>query len=159
MADPFSPLANIAAFHGFLGLLFLLLYSGSVIDLLSLTKDRVKRLRYIAAGMAIAVWITSFSGLFLYMFYRDPSPLSPRSIIKASQFPYLHTVFFELKEHIGMFPPVIMLLAAFIIWRYGDMLVSDKKMKFAVLALITLGFLWVLATFGLGVIVTKFAPL
>ena len=155
MADLFTPVSSLAMFHGFMGLLFIIFYSGAMVRLLEITKGSVKMLKYTTLGMTISIWITSFTGLVTYIFYRASGPESVRSRILAGVFPWLHEIVFEFKEHAGMYPPIIMAVATCLVWHYGDGIFKDKKIKNMIAILLTLAFLLTLMIFGLGALVTK----
>ena len=155
MAELFTPVSSLAMFHGFMGLLFIIFYSGAMVRLLEISKGSVKMLRYSTLGMTIAIWITSFTGLATYIFYRASGAESARSRILAGDFPWLHEVVFEFKEHAGMYPPIIMAVATLMVWHYGDGIFKDKKIKNMIAILLTLAFLLTLMIFGLGALVTK----
>ena len=155
MADLFTLAGILALVHGFFGLVFLVSFSGCIAVLLNFAKRSLKTLKMFVRGMTISIWVTSFSGLITYIFYRAPGTESARSRILAGDFPWLHNVVFEFKEHVGMFPPVIMLVATVFVWHYGDSVFTDKKTRNMLLGLLTLSFLITLLVFGLGAMVTK----
>ena len=149
----------LASIHGFFATIYLMAFAGAFAELIELTHAGVKRVKWGVAVMTATAILLVSSGLWSYIFYRAPVPDSPRSILKAGPTPWVHEILFELKEHIGTFIPAIMLVALYIVFIHSDELRDNKALKLAVAALLILALLWTLATFGLGVYVTKIAPL
>ena len=55
MVELFTSVSSLAMFHGFMGLLFIIFYSGTMVRLLEITKGSVKMLKYSTLGMTIAI--------------------------------------------------------------------------------------------------------
>jgi hypothetical protein len=149
----------IASVHGFIGTVFLMAFAGAFAELIELTHAGVRRIKWGVGIMTGAMFLLVTSGLWTYIFYRAPVPDSPRSILKAGDTPWVHEILFELKEHVGVFPLPIMLIALYIVLVHDKELRLNKKFKWAVAALLVMSLVVTLAVYGMGVYVTKIVPL
>ena len=149
----------LAILHGFLGTIFLMGFSGAFAELIELTKAGVRRIKLGTLAMFITSVLIDITGAVLYVYYRAPVPESARSKILASPTPWVHTVLFELKEFVGIFVPVILLVAVYIAWRHAPEIETDSKIRRMLTALLLIATLVTLLTFGLGAYVTKVQPL
>jgi phosphoglycerol transferase MdoB-like AlkP superfamily enzyme len=163
--------------HGMiLGSLFLLSFAGGLAGLYSLRPELVtvkgvrERLSRLNAGtwlMAIVAWLTVFTGTYIvYPWYRAPPPegsdltLYPRSFLKAD--PNLaawHTFGMEWKEHVAWFAPILATAVAYIVWKYGEQLAEDDRLRRMAMVIFTLAFIIAGIAGLLGALITKAAPI
>src|SRR3989338_2169793 len=145
----------LAIIHGFLGTLFLMGFSGALAELIELTNAGIRRIKLGVVVMFITSILIDISGAILYVYYRAPLPESARSKILASSTPWIHTILFELKEFIGVYVPVILIVAVYMTWRHASEINSDRTIRIILATLLLLATLVALLTFGLGAYVTK----
>ena len=163
--------------HGVvLGGLFLLAFAGGFAGLYSLRPEWVtvtgmrERMRRLDIGtwlMAVVAWLTVITGTYIvYPWYRATPPegadlrLFPRSFLKAD--PNLaawHTFGMEWKEHIAWFAPILATAVAFIVWRYGDQLAENDRLRRIVMIVFTVAFATAAIAGLLGALITKAAPI
>lgn len=165
------------AAHGMiLGALFLLAFGGGLADLYSLkpelvsgvgVKERLKRLRLGTMLMAIVSTLTVITGSYIvYPWYRATPPegadLSqfPRSFLKAD--PNLaawHGFGMEWKEHIAWFSPILAIAVAYLVWKYGPVLVKDPALRKMIITIFVISFVTAAIAGLLGALITKAAPI
>lgn len=164
------------ASHGMiLGALFLLAFAGGLAGLYSLrpeylTKaglhERLGRLKWGTAGMAVIAWLTVISGtLIVYPWYRAKAPEGadltqfPRSMLKANEaLSAWHTFGMEWKEHIAWFAPILATVVAFVVWKYGPALAENNQLRRALIVLFILAFAAAGIAGLFGALITKVAP-
>jgi hypothetical protein len=158
-----------------LGGLFLLAFAGGLASLYSLRPEWVtveglrERIRRLDAGvwiMAVVSWLTVITGTYIvYPWYRATPPegadlqLFPRSFLKASsELSAWHTFGMEWKEHVAWFAPILATAVAYVVWRYGDQLAENDRLRKIAITIFVLAF----ATAGVaglfGALITKVAP-
>ncbi len=143
-----SPLVGIHAALGELGaFLFLWLF----VEVLNPTKPRIKRAKIVVILGLVFILLSWVAGGYSYVNYygKDVKP-----VIKAGPLPWAHDVITETKEHIFLFLPFISLLAAGMVFHYGNKLESDKKARIAVLMLAMLVFMIAIMMAGMGYIIS-----
>jgi hypothetical protein len=165
------------AIHGMiLGAGFLLAFAGGFAGLYSLKselltaegiKERMERLKWGTSLMAIISWLTVITGTYIvYPWYRATPPegadlsIYPRSFLKAD--PTLsgwHVFGMEWKEHVAWFSPILATVVAYLVWKYGPLLINNQQFRKIVMVLFLLAF----ATAGIaglfGALITKAAPI
>ncbi len=95
--------------HILLGLAVIVL---SVWILFELNKKSSKMVRPLAAVTALASWLLLIpAGYFYILFYP-----ATKTLIKAGAWPWAHAIFMETKEHWGIFLPVIVTVAAWLVY-------------------------------------------
>ncbi len=162
--------------HGMgLGALFLLAFAGGLAGLYSLRpqwvtpegiRERVGRLRLGTTVMAIVAWLTVITGTYIvYPWYRAKPPegadltLYPRSFLKANpNLALWHSFGMEWKEHVAWFSPILATVVAFIVWRYGEALAENDRLRRMITTLFVLAFLTAGVAGLLGALITKVAP-
>jgi hypothetical protein len=165
------------ATHGMvLGAFFLLCFSGVMVALYSLRPEWLspagmsERLRLTKLGtglMAIVGWLTVFIGTYIvYPWYRAKPPQGanladyPRSLLLSQ--PHLagwHTFGMEWKEHVAWFCPILATAVFFVVWRYGNQIAANPKLRVAVAVLFMLAFSSAAIAAFFGAFITKAAPL
>lgn len=96
--------------------------------------------------------ITLLFGNWIYIYYRAPG--GPRAYFLENA-PALHAVFFEFKEFMALFTLPLAAAATFVLWREGDALSSNVRLRQAVAVVLGLAWLYLMLTFGLGAAITK----
>lgn len=164
--------------HGMgLGGFFLLTFTAVLYGLWTLQPELMtpnglrERLRMLNIGtslMAVAVWLTVITGTYvLYPRYRAPAPdgatdLSayPRSFLKANDtLAFWHSFGMEWKEHVAWIAPILATIVAYIVWRYGEQLANDKRLRQMTMILFVIAIVAVGIAGIFGALITKNAPL
>jgi hypothetical protein len=173
----FSGRELITSLHGLvLGSVFLLSYTGGMVELWSLRHDWATphgvrtHLRRLVVGtwvMAIAGWVTVITGAYLvFPLYRaSPPPATanlsayPKALILAHpDLTVLQTIGMSWKEHIAWFAPILATAVAFVVTRYGPHLVSQPRIRQAAMALFTMAFVAAGIAGAFGAFLDKAAP-
>ena len=89
---------------------------------------RAKIASLIGTILIFAHWL--ISGIYYVLYY---GPMV-KPIIKTGPWPWAHAIFMEGKEHIFLFLPFLALLLMFLVWKYGDRLKDDQKLRFSLFA-------------------------
>jgi hypothetical protein len=116
--------------------------------------------------MALVAWLTVFTGTYIvYPWYRAPAPegadLSqyPRSFLLATEsLSGWHTFGMEWKEHIAWFAPILATVVAYLVWRYGEELPHNDKLRRILITLFVLAFALAGIAGLFGALITKAAP-
>jgi hypothetical protein len=165
--------------HGMgLGALFLLAFSGGLAGLYSLRpefltavgiRERLPRLEWGTAVMAVAAWLTVITGTFvIYPWYRAAAPAGalgdvlkgfPKSFLLASEKTAAWHIFgMEWKEHVAWIAPMLATSVAIIVFYYGVQLVREQKLRSALIAFFTLAFAIAAVAGIFGAFINKMAP-
>ncbi|HEX6290366.1 MAG TPA: hypothetical protein VFZ66_14345 [Herpetosiphonaceae bacterium] len=164
--------------HGMgLGAIFLLAFAGGLAGLYSLRPELVtpqgmrERLPRLISGtwiMALAAWGTVITGTYIvYPWYRARPPEGtadlrayPRSFLLADEnLQAWHTFGMEWKEHVAWFSPILAMVVAFIVLRYGAQIAENPFLRKAVIVLFVLAFAAAGIAGLFGAFITKAAPL
>lgn len=86
-----------------------------------------------AAWWAFALTITSWITGGYYYVTRYGSAVKP--VIKSGKYAWAHTIITELKEHIFLFLPVLMLVLAIVLWMQREQKKTDAGMLRALIVL------------------------
>lgn len=149
------PKEALAILHGFLGTVFLMGFFGAFAELIELTNAGIRRIKLGVLLMFVTSVLLDISGAIIYVYYRAPGPESARSKILASATPWVHTVLFEFKEFIGIYVPIILVVAVYLAWHHAPEIRSNASIRTMLSTLLLLATLVALLTFGLGAYVTK----
>ncbi|BAS26921.1 hypothetical protein [Limnochorda pilosa] len=162
--------------HGMgLGALFLLAFAGGLAGLYSLRpelvtvdgiRERIRRLNLGTTVMAVVAWLTVISGTYVvYPWYRAQPPegadLSgfPRSLLLSDpSTASWHRFGMEWKEHVAWFAPILATAVAYVVWKYGDQLVKDERLRKGVMIVFILAFATAAVAGLFGALITKVAP-
>lgn len=163
--------------HGILfGGGFLLAFTGGLALLYNLKADllttaggrrHVRWLKLATLVMAGLAWLAVLSGTYIsYPWYRAAPPEGvtdltpyPRSYLKADlNLAFWHTFGMEWKEHIAWFALLLATVVAFVVWRYGEHLAFDDRLRRALIILFIIAFAAAGIAGLLGALVTKAAP-
>ena len=115
-------------------------------------KFSVRELEIGSLISAFTCFLTIASGNWIYIPYRSSG--GPRSQFLESV-PEIHQIFFEFKEFTALFTLPLIVTAAYLICRYSDRIISNKKLRELVALLLVLTFFYFVIAFGLGAAVTK----
>lgn len=163
--------------HGMVfGTGFLLAFAGGLAGLWSLRPEWVtpaglrERLYRLTAGiwiMAVIAWGTVFFGTYVvYPWYRAKPPAGadladyPRSFLLADPTRSgWHSFGMEWKEHVAWLVPIIATAVAFVVLRYGTRLVSQPRIRTALMVLFVVAFMAAAVAGVFGAFINKVAPL
>ena len=167
-----------AATHGMvLGAFFLLCFSGVMVALYGLRpewlspsgfSERLRISRIGTALMAVVAWITVLTGTYLvYPWYRAAPPAGttdltayPRSLLLSRpELSGWHTFGMEWKEHVAWFCPILATAVFFVIWRYGNQVAANPRLRWAVAIVFILAFSSAGIAGLFGAFITKAAPI
>ncbi len=109
-------------------------------------------LRILATLSSAFAFLSILLGNWIYIAYRGPG--GPREFF-INQFPEIHEIFFEFKEHVALFPLPIAVAATFILWKYKEGLPNDRGLRCALGIMIAVGWTILMIAFVLGAAVTK----
>ena len=151
------------------GAVFLLAFAGALAGLWSLRPaliteagvvERVRRLKIGTSVMALAAWVTVFTGTWVvYPWYREDVPDSPRSLLLADPTTEdWHAFAFEWKEHLAWIAPLLATAVASAVLYYGRDLIRHQGVRRALIWFLTASFV-IAGVAGLfGALVTKVQP-
>jgi hypothetical protein len=178
--------------HGLvLGTLFLLAFAGGLAGLWSLRpglvttagiKERMTRLYYGTALMAVVAWATVISGTWIvYPWYRAAlakvgedtyagcagavlpnATCSPRDFLRSNvsgDTEAWHTFGMEWKEHVAWAAPFLATAAAFLVIYYGPRLMARPWLRMAVIVMFVGAFLAAAVGGAYGAFLNKIAPI
>jgi hypothetical protein len=162
------------AVHGMLfGFGFILFFTASLALLLTLhpqllTAQGLKRNVVLLkiSGIAIAAlsWLAVIVGTWIvYPWYRAAPPAGTTDLTHFARSRLLadpamsrwHTFGFEWKEHAGWIVPIVATVALYLIYRYGENLAKDNKMRWTVFVTLCIAFVIAGIVGVLGALVTK----
>jgi hypothetical protein len=162
--------------HGIiLGGLFLLAFSGGLMGIYSLRPGWLtvsgfqSLIRRLTAGTwitAALAWLTILTGTyFVYPLYRAVPPQGAKNL---AQYPkaYLLThknlavlpQLGEWKEHLGWLLPIVATVVAYVVIRYGPLLIRDERLRRSVLILFSTAFVMAVISAAIGIVLNKVAP-
>lgn len=169
--------ALITALHGMgFGMLFLLAFSGALIELYRLcTPERSsalslserKRLTLYLIVMVVLAWCAVLSGAYLvYPWYRA---VPPAGITNFQDYPQRlllsnpttsgwHNVGMEWKEHVTWFAPIAITMVAWVFIKYGSDLSRHRQVRKAVLTFSLAALVAALIAGCFGAFLDKYAP-
>lgn len=124
-----SSLAVISATHGLLATLGVVV--GTVTSYLGwrLFTGKIKAfsdLKILAVISSLIAAATVIFGNWIYIAYRATG--GPRAFFMKEN-PAIHSVFFEFKEFVALFPVPLAVATTYVIWRYGDQLIENKGLR------------------------------
>jgi len=143
--------------HGFLGILLIVGAPWALAELFAL-KDHagIKRLKLVTLGLVIASFLSCvILAAPTYITYYPAA----KAEIKAGPNPWAHGILMEVKEHIGLIEPMIMLLVAVLVWGYSDTLIRDKTTRVHAKALLFIGFILAFVVMAMGAYIAKTGPI
>lgn len=118
-------LQNVLVLHVFLGLgaiaLFVFVLTG-----LFKKKLNIKFLKLSALYSVIAIFGSWLTGGFYYVTYYG---VGVKPGIKGGDFPWVHSVIMETKEHVFLFMPFLAIVILLVIWLAGSSLKRNEELK------------------------------
>lgn len=113
--------------HVFLGLLGIAAFYAALMVLLKpLNPLKIKLLKIYSLAGFVSFILSWFSGGYYYVIYYG---FAVRPLIKAGEYPWIHTVLMETKEHIFLFLPFFALAAAAGIYLFSGNLEQNPRIK------------------------------
>ena len=165
------------AIHGMaLGFGFILFFTASLALLLTLQpgfltpkgiRTNVILLKISGLVTAILSWLAAIAGTWIvYPWYRATPPSGttdlsgfPRAHLLATPpVSGWHSFGMEWKEHLGWVAPILVTVAAYLIFRYSEKLVEERKIVWTVFVILCIAFVASGIVGVLGAIITKEAP-
>lgn len=145
--------------HGFLTTFALMTAAGFVGLLVFSNEQRkgaINTLKILALITTIFVFALNITGTYGYVYYRLPTPDSPRTIIKET-FPIAHEILFETMEYVSLIGPIWATMITWLTWHFKDSIFTNTAIKNTMLILIVLAVLYTLAIAYAGVVPTRIA--
>ena len=144
-----------SAFHGLFAGIFMITVTIGLYQASRLWAGREINIRELEIGSAInavACFLTILLGNWIYIPYRSAS--GPKThFLKTS--PEIHKIFFEFKEFTALFTLPLAVAAAYLIYRYGEKLTTNRQLREMTALLLVLTFFYFVVAFGLGAAITK----
>ena len=158
----YSTWEKFANLHGIFATLGLILFGVA----LALTPFYSKAKKYLSwfrtavTLLLLDIFLLTLNGFLIYQPYRAGLPISPRSIILASDRPWLHQIVFEHKEFLAFAPLLLVGVAVFMAWYFGGSIKGSRFDGFrkVIFWSLLLGLIFTFVIAGEAVLVTKFAP-
>lgn len=138
--------------HAILGELAIFAFLWVFIELIKPEKSRIERAKIIALIGVILMFTSWFVSGYYYVNFYGPEV---KPIIKEGPNPWAHSIFTETKEHVFLFLPFLSLLAFGMIMNFGDNLIRDRRMRYAVLLIAGFIVLIGLSMAGMGYIISQ----
>ena len=122
----------IVGMHAFLGEAGALAFLWVLVERLSPDKKRLKRANVVSILGVVFLFFSWFLGGFHYLgeYGSDVKP-----VIKESSVNWGHNVVTETKEHVFLFLPILGMLGAMTVFKFGEGIAKDKKLHKASLFL------------------------
>jgi len=162
------------AIHGMaFGFGFILFFTAALALLLTLQpqlltakglRRNVTLLKISGAAIAVLSWLAVIVGTYIvYPWYRAAPPKGttdlgsfPRSRLLANTaLSGWHNFGMEWKEHLGWLVPILATVALFLIFRYGEKLAEEKKIRWTLFVIVCIAFVLAGIVGVLGAIITK----
>ncbi len=155
--------------HGMgLGALFLLAFAGGLAGLYSLRPglltetgivERTRRLKIGTSAMAVAAWLTVFTGTWIvYPWYRHEPDGAKFQLLADPSTADWHEFGMEWKEHVAWIAPLLATAVAFTVAYYGTSLVKHQGIRKALMVFFTAAFAIAGIAGAMGAFITKAAP-
>ena len=138
--------------HAFLGEVGALLFLWVLVELLNPSPERLRRARILAMCGTLFLALAWIVGGYYYVeFYGT----IVKPVIKAGPMPWTHSIVIETKEHVFLFLPFLAFLASGLITTLRDELVTNDRLRIAIVLLSGLIVLIAFAMAGFGFMVTS----
>lgn len=159
----YSSWEKFANLHGLLATFSLVLFGAALAltPIFNKTKKYLQWFKVVVTLLFVDLFLATINGLYIYQSYRAPIPTSPRSLIIASNKPWLHKIVFEHKEFLAFLPWLLVFAVVFIVWHLGRDLKKPhyNGLNRVIFLSLLLALIFTLIIAGEAVLVTKFAPL
>ena len=132
------------------------------------SRARSRPLVQLTAFAAAALWLVTFSGLYIvFPSYREAPPAGatdltafPRALLMADAGTrWLHAFAMEIKEHVPLAASMLATAVAFVAFRYRALVIDDAPLRRMSMTLLAVSFVLASAAGVLGILVNKVAPL
>lgn len=110
--------------HAALGELALFCWIWILVEFLNPTPQRVNRARVAAVISIVSLLLSWMAGGFYYVTIYGPQV---KPLIKAGPEPWAHAVIMELKEHVFLFLPFLVVLAGVLVWNASPTDLTRRK--------------------------------
>lgn len=168
---PLKPLLTVREawfmLHMAFGVIIAHAFAGGLVTLLARRPTRWGEIVRIAAAtsMAVVSWLTVLSGTWMvYPGYRagaaEGAPLAdyPKQWLQANDLYFWHEIGMEWKEHIGWITPLAATAVAYLVYRHGELVRRDARLRVAVRTLFIVAFAAAAVAAGLGAVINAVAP-
>lgn len=144
-------LATFLIIHVLAGVIGVFLFGVVALELLK-NKSSLRLLRWFSFfGFLSFAGVLWFSAGYYYVLYYGKAV---KPIIKASKYPWAHTVIMEAKEHIFLFLPFAALVITLIFYLFGNNLEQNPKIKKTVFVLTAIVVIIGVAVALMGIIIS-----
>ena len=135
--------------HVLFGVLGILLAVFVFVDLLNVSENNIRRIKSLSLLVALFTILAYVAGGYWYVAYYGPE----RDIIKAGPWPWAHTYFMEVKEHVFFAMLMLSIYLPVVVHKSIPLTAKDNRK----LALVISGFIVLLglAMEGAGAIISK----
>lgn len=132
------------------------------------SRARARPIVQLTALAAAALWLVTFSGLYIvFPSYREPPPAGatdltafPRALLMADAGTrWLHAFAMEIKEHVPVAASMLATAVAFVAWRYRALAIDDAPLRRMSMTLLAISFVLAASAGVFGILVNKVAPL
>ncbi len=115
---------SLIGIHAALGELALFCWIWIIVEFLNPSPERLRRARFAALISVATLLVSWMAGGFYYVkiYGAQVKPL-----IKAGPQPWAHGVIMELKEHVFLFLPFLVMLAAVVVWNAAPSDATKRK--------------------------------
>jgi hypothetical protein len=153
--------------HTAFGVIIAHAFAGGMATLLIRRPTRLGEIVRIASatGMAVVSWLTVLTGTWMvYPGYRAVPPEGaaladyPKPWLQDNDLYFWHEVGMEWKEHVGWITPLAATAVAFVVYRHGEVIRGDARLRVAVRTLFILAFVAAAVAAGLGALINAVAP-
>jgi len=116
--------------HIIFGLLGAVAFYAALMNLLKpIDFKKIKFLKFVSLTGFFGFILSWFSGGYYYVIYYGGSV---KPVIKSGEYPWIHSILMETKEHIFIFLPFLALVAVAAIYLFKENLEQNQKIKKAV---------------------------
>ncbi|MDO8520871.1 MAG: hypothetical protein Q7S52_02035 [bacterium] len=142
----------LIGFHAFLGEAGALMFLWVLVELLNPAPERLRRARiaaFLGTLLLCAAWVV---GGYYYVEFYGPFV---KPVIKAGPMAWAHSIAIETKEHVFLFLPFLAFLAFGLLTTLRDELLTNDRLRIAIICLSGLIVLIAFAMAGFGFVVTS----
>lgn len=128
--------------HVIFGVMGILAAVWALVELLNLSKDNLKRLEISSVLSTVFIWLSYLIGGWWYWVYYGAKDIGDKFIIKAGEFPWAHSYFMEVKEHIFFILLLVSMVLPIIVFK-ENLLDNKNTRKIAIaiaIIMVILGF-------------------
>ena len=145
----------LAIVHGMLGIFILMGIGGGLASLWHEPKN-IRALKIFSVLSTVSAFLIVLVGDLLYIVYRSPN--NARSLLVGSPNEWAHEIGFEFKEHAGHFVPVLLLVAAFLVFYYQNDLSRQPRVRKSAIIMLIAALAFTFVELALGALITGVQP-